>query len=142
MDLLERLTADMKTAMKAGEKDRLTVIRMLISDVRTIDMNPAKPTAEQVVASYGKKLKKSSEEYEKLGQAEQVEKLKFEMAVVDEYLPKKLGAAATEKLVEQFLAASTFTAKDVGKAMGAFMKLHGGEADPAVVNATIKAKLV
>ena len=142
MTLLDRLTADMKTAMKAGEKDRLTVIRMLISDVRTIDMNPAKPTAEQVVASYGKKLKKSSEEYEKLGQTEQVEKLKFEMAVVDEYLPKKLGAAETEKLVEEFLAANAYTAKDMGKAMGAFMKAHGGETDPAVVNAAIKAKLV
>src|SRR5438874_750098 len=97
-DLQTRLTEDMKTALKAGQKDRLMVIRMLLSDVKNIDLNPAKPTAEQVVAAYGKKLRKSIEEYEKLGKPDEVNKLKQEVAIVDEYLPKKLGPDETAKL--------------------------------------------
>ena len=54
MDLQSRLTEDMKSAMKSGQKDRLQVIRMLLSDVKNIDLMPNKPTAEQAVEAYGK----------------------------------------------------------------------------------------
>lgn len=141
MDLQSRLTEDMKTAMKTGQKDRLTVIRMLLSDVKNIDLMPSKPTAEQAVEAYAKKLRKSVEEYEKIGRAEEVAKLKSEIAVVEEYLPKKASAGDTEKLVADFLAANTFTAKDFGKAMGAFMKAHGGQVDAATANKLLKEKL-
>src|SRR6266545_4711054 len=67
MTLLERLQDDMKTALKTGQKDRLSVIRMLISDVKNVDLAPKPTTPEQAVESYAKKLKKSVEEYEKLG---------------------------------------------------------------------------
>ena len=89
MDLQARLTEDMKQAMKSGQKDRLGVIRMLLSDVKNIDLAPKPTTAEEAVAAYGKKLRKSLEEYEKLGKTDEVIKLRFEIGVVDEYLPKK-----------------------------------------------------
>jgi len=79
MDLLTRLQDDMKAAMKSGQKDRLGVIRMLISDVKNIDLAPKPTTAEEAVAAYAKKLCKSAEEYEKLGKAQEVEKLKWEI---------------------------------------------------------------
>lgn len=141
MELLARLQEDMKSAMKSGQKDRLQVIRMLISDVKNIDLMPNKPTAEQAVAAYGKKLRKSIEEYEKIGKADEVAKLKFEIGVVDEYLPKKRSAEDTKKLVEEFLAKNSFTEKQTGQAMGAFMKAHGSEVDAAVANPLIKAGL-
>lgn len=141
MELLTRLQEDMKTAMKSGQKDRLGVIRMLTSDVKNIDIMPNKPTAEQVVEAYSKKLKKSLEEYDKLGQAEQVQKLKFEIGVVEEYLPKKASEEETAKLVEAFLAANTYTEKQVGQAMGAFMKAHGAGVDAGTVSKLIKVKL-
>src|SRR5436190_10693177 len=97
MDLQSRLTEDMKAAMKAGEKDRLGVIRMLLSDVKNIDLDPKKPTAEQAVASYAKKLRKSAEEYEKLGKADEVNKLKFEIGVAESYLPTKASPEETAK---------------------------------------------
>lgn len=118
MDLLSRLTEDMKAAMKSGQKDRLGVIRMLISEVKIIDMQPSKPTAEQAVESYAKKLRKSLEEYEKLGKTAEVDKLKFEIGVADEYLPKKASAEETERLVDAFLAANAFTEKQAGQATG------------------------
>src|SRR3954468_14686108 len=116
MDLQSRLQEDMKAAMKSGQKDRLSVIRMLLSDVKNIDLDPKKPTAEQAVAAYAKKLRKSVEEFEKYGKPDEVTKLKSEIAVVEEYLPKKASAEETAALVDQFLAANSFTEKQLGQA--------------------------
>lgn len=141
MELLAKLQEDMKAAMKSGDKARLGVIRMLISDVKVIDMQPNKPTALQAVEAYAKKLRKSQEEYIKLGKTQEVEALSCELKVVEEYLPKKLGQAETETLVNEFLAKNTFTEKQVGQAMGMFIKQHGSQVDPAIVNPLIKGKL-
>src|SRR5205823_937989 len=89
MDLQTKLQDDMKVAMKAGQKERLGVIRMLLSDVKNVDLASKPTTAEQAVEAYAKKLRKSVEEYERLGKPDEVAKLKAEMAIVDEYLPKK-----------------------------------------------------
>ena len=142
MELLERLQTDMKTALKAGQKDRLLVIRMLLSDVKNIDIMPGKPTAEAVVEQYAKKLRKAVEEYVKLSKPDEVTKLQSEIAVVEEYLPTKAAPAETEKLVEAFLAANPFTEKQMGQAMGAFMKAHGKEVDPAIANAAMRKMLM
>ncbi len=141
MDLLTRLQDDMKAAMKAGQKDRLSVIRMLLSDVKNIDLDPRKPTAEDAVAAYAKKLRKSAEEYEKIGKADEVAKLRTEIALVEEYLPKKASPEETERLVDAFLADKTFTEKQVGQAMGAFLKEHGGKVDSGVVNGLLRKRL-
>ena len=141
MELLNKLQEDMKTALKAGQKDRLGVIRMMLSDVKNIDLMPNKPTEQQAVEAYAKKLRKSQEEYEKIGRKEEADKLKWELGVVEEYLPKKAGGEETEKLVEAFLAKNSFTEKEVGKAMGMFMKENAGKIDAGVANAAIRKKL-
>ena len=141
MELLAKLQEDMKVAMKTGQKDRLGVIRMLISDVKNIDLMPNKPTAMQAVEAYAKKLRKSVEEYAKLNKPDEVAKLKFEIGVVEEYLPKKLSEEETEKLVDAFLAAGSFTEKQAGQAMGAFMKANGGNVEAGTASKLIKAKL-
>jgi uncharacterized protein len=141
MSLLAKLQEDMKAAMKSGQKERLTVIRMLISDVKNIDLQPKKLTEEETVAAYAKKLKKSMEEYEKLGKSAEVAQLQSEIRIVEEYLPKKASAEDTEKLVAAFLAGGNYTEKQMGQAMGAFMKAHGAQVDPAVANAAIKKAL-
>ena len=141
MELLNRLTDDMKTAMKSGQKDRLSVIRMLLSDVKNIDLMPNKPTAEQVVEAYGKKLRKSMDEYEKIGKPDEVAKLKTELAVVEEYLPKKASSEDTERLVDEFLSKNSFTETQMGQAMGAFIKAHGAGVDKAKANELLRQKL-
>lgn len=141
MSVLTKLTEDMKTAMKSGQKERLQVIRMLISDVKNIDLAPKKLTEEETVAAYAKKLRKSAEEYEKLGKPAEVAQLKAELAIVEAYLPKKASPEDTEKLVEAFLGQNAFTEKQMGQAMGAFMKAHGAQVDPALANAAIKKRL-
>jgi uncharacterized protein len=141
MDLLAQLTADMKTAMKAGEKNRLTVIRMLLNEVKNIDLASKPITAEEAVAAYAKKLKKSQEEYQRLGKQAEADQFKDEIGIVEQYLPKKASSEDAEKLVDQFLAGNSFTARQFGQAMGAFMKAHGGQVDAGTVNALLKKKL-
>jgi uncharacterized protein YqeY len=141
MDLLSRLQDDMKQALKAGQKDRLGVIRMLLSDVKNIDLAPKPTTAEDAVAAYGKKLRKSMEEYEKLGKTAEVTKLQAELAVVQEYLPKKASPEETDRLVDEFLSKNTFHEKQIGQATGAFMKQHGPNVDAATANAAIRKRL-
>lgn len=141
MELLARLQEDMKTALKAGQKDRLGVIRMLLSDVKNVDIMPGKPTPQAVVEAYAKKLRKSLEEYVKLNKTDQINQLKFEIGVVDEYLPKKASEEETGKLLDSFLAANSFTEKQFGQAMGAFLKAHGQNVDGGIVSKLLKAKL-
>lgn len=141
MDLLSKLQEDMKIALKAGEKDRLSVIRMLLSDVKNIDLAPRPTTAEDAVGAYGKKLRKSMEEFQKLGKTAEVDKLKYELGIVESYLPKKASSDETGRLVDEFLAKNAFTEKQVGQAMGAFMKAHGGQVEPAVANQLLRQKL-
>jgi len=137
MDLLAKLQEDMKLAMKAGDKQRLGVIRMLISDVKTVDLMPNKPTPLQAVEAYARKLRKSLEEFQKINQQTQVDQLKYEIGIVEEYLPKKLTETHTAELVDSFLATGNFNEKQAGQAIGAFMKLHG-----AVVEANIASRLI
>jgi uncharacterized protein YqeY len=141
MSVLAKLQEDMKAAMKSGQKERLGVIRMLISDVKNIDLAPKKITEEEAVAAYAKKLRKSAEEYEKIGRPNEVAQLKAELAIVEEYLPKKASTEETERLVEAFLAENAFTEKQMGQAMGIFMKKHGQQVDPGLANAAIKKGL-
>lgn len=141
MELLARLQEDMKSAMKSGEKERLSVIRMLLSDVKNIDLAPKPTTPEDAVAAYAKKLRKAQDEYRKLGKTSEAEKLAFEIGVAESYLPKKASPEETARLVDEFLAANRFTEKQVGKATGAFMKAHGQKVDAATANQLLRQKL-
>jgi hypothetical protein len=114
---------------------------MLLSDVRNIDLAPKPTTAEEAVGAYTKKLRKSLDEFQKLGKAAEVEQLKFEIGVAEAYLPKKASAEDTEKLVDEFLSKQSFSEKQLGQAMGAFMKAHGGQVDAGVANQLLRKKL-
>jgi uncharacterized protein len=141
MEMIPKLQEDMKTAMKAGEKDKLLIIRTLLSEAKNADLQSPKKTPEQMVEAYGKKLKGAIAEYEKLNKADEVAKLNAEMTIVEAYLPKKLDEAATSSLVDTFLAANAFTEKDAGKATGMFTKQHGPTVDGGLAAKLIRAKL-
>jgi hypothetical protein len=141
MQLLTRLQDEMKAALRAGQKERVGVIRMLMSDVKNIDLNPARPTPEQAVEAYTKKLRKSADEFAKVGRADEVTKLNAEIAICEEFLPKKLDEAATRELVVAFLKSTPFDARQAGQATGAFMKQHGGNVDAGLASRLIREQL-
>jgi uncharacterized protein YqeY len=141
MELLEQLQADMKQAMKGGEKQKLGVLRMLINDVKNLDLAAVKQTPQQAVEAYAKRLKKSAEEFHRLGREDEVTTLNQEIGIVESYLPKKLGREETEAAVDAFLANNAYTEKQLGQAIGAFMKQSGGNVDPGIVSPMMKSKL-
>jgi uncharacterized protein YqeY len=139
-DTLEsRLTADMKTAMKAGDKKRLGVIRMLLSDVKNADMN--KTTPEKAVASFASGARKAAETYRKHDDEARAAESDFEVSVAAEYLPKKMDETETAAKIDAFLADQSFGPSDAGRATGTFMKQHGQDADAALVNKLMRQKL-
>ena len=78
---------------------------------------------------------------EKYGKTTEVQQLRSELAIVDSYLPQKLSADETVKLVDEFLAQNSFTEKQAGQATGAFMKAHGAKVEPGPINGLIRQKL-
>ena len=146
MSLLDNLKKDMITAMKAKDKDTLSVVRMLKAAVQNEQINlghDLTPDEENaVMAKEYKQRKGSMAEFEKGGRQDLVDATKKEMAVVAKYMPKQMSADEVEKVVEETIAEVNATSmKDFGKVMGAIMPKVKGKADGKVVNETVKKVL-
>ena len=142
-DLIARLQSDMQAAMKAGRKARVSTLRMLLSEAKNADLQKPPSTPAKMVEAHARRLRKAREEYERLGKADEVAKLSAEIATAEEYLPKQASADETARLVDAFLAAHPeLKAADAGRAMGMFMKEHGGAGvDPAAASGLLREKL-
>lgn len=138
-----RLTDDMKSAMKAGEKELLGVIRMLLNEIKNAEINDLKEPGRvrtetevvQLIAAYQKQLLKSMAEYP----ADRQAPLKTELAIVERYLPRPLSGAELEKFVSEFIKNTE------DKAFGSLMKrLQAelvGRVDGKSLSETIKKQL-
>lgn len=144
MNLKERVTEELKSAMKAQDKLRTSVLRMILADIKIADTS-GKPKDQidyvDVARGYCKKLKKSREEYEKLRLPEKVKELDQEIAIVEEYLPKQLSDDETRKIVNEVIEANKYTAKEMGVAMKLIMSKHGGAVDGKKVQTFLKEGL-
>lgn len=146
MTLMEQLTADMKEAMKQGEKERLSVIRLVRGAVRQAEIDGKKTlTDDEVLGVIGKEVKMrrdSIEEFERGGRADLVEKTQAEIAVLMPYLPEQLSADEIKRIVEEVISSvGAASSKDMGKVMGALMPRVKGRADGKLVNETVRALL-
>ncbi len=144
MNLKERITEDLKSAMKRQDKLRTSVLRMILADIKIADTS-GRPKDQidyvDVARGYCKKLKKSREEYEKLHLPEKVKELDGEIAIVEEYLPKQLSDNEIKKIVNEVIETNKYTAKEMGVAMKLIMSKHGGEVDGKKVQAYLKEGL-
>ena len=144
-DLKSEVQKQMVAAMKGGDKLRTQVLRMVLSEIKKVEADKPDAEPQGAVTAYAKTLRKTMAEMEKLQQPERVAALLAEVTIVDEFLPKALGDAELETLVEGALAAmGPLTKKDMGKAIGAAMKAvagSGGSADAAKVRALIESKI-
>src|SRR5574337_1704952 len=132
MDMKERITEDLKVSMKAQNKLRTSVLRMILADIKIADTS-GKPKDQidyvEVVRGYYKKLKKTREEYERLHLPEKVKELDGEIAIVEEYLPKQLSDDEVKKIVKDVVETNKFTAKEMGVAMKLIMGKYGSSVD-------------
>lgn len=146
MAVLDQLNEQMKTAMKAKDKQTLSTVRMLKSALQNkqIDLgHDLTPEDEKAVLSTELKQRKESlEEFSKAGREDLVTPLEAEIKIVEAYLPAQLDEAAVTKLVDETIAEVGASGKsDFGKVMKTLMPKVKGQADGAMVNRIVKAKL-
>ncbi len=142
MGLKDRIQEDIKTAMKSKDAARLSVLRMVMADIknRQAQVNLREELAEdevlKVVGAYQKKLTKSLEEYP-AGDARNA--LLGEIKVVEEYLPKKASEEETRAAVDKVLAATAD--RNMGSIMKLVMAELNGAGDGRLVSQLIKDKI-
>jgi uncharacterized protein len=146
MALKERITEDMKTAMRAAEKERLGTVRLLLAAIkqREVDERITLDDA-QVLAVIDKVIKQRREaitQFESGGRSDLVAKESAEVGVLQGYLPTQLTAAEIDALIAEAIAATgAASIKDMGKVMGFVRPKAQGRADMGALSARIKQKL-
>lgn len=146
MRLLDRLTEDMKSAMKAGDKERLSTIRLLRGQIKDAEIDKQEELAEEeeigILTNAAKKRRESVEAYKNGGRDDLAEKETRELEVIKEYMPEQLDASEVEKIVNQVISeVGAETIKDLGKVMSVVMAKVKGRADGKVINEIVRKKL-
>jgi len=147
MNLRGKVLEDIKVAMKNKEADRLSAIRMLQSAIkyREIELRPAEINDQEimgVIRKLVKQRKDSITEFEKAGRQELVDKEKFELTVLEAYLPAQMSAEQVAKIVEEVIKAQgATTMKQMGGVVKEVMARTGGQADGKTVSDLVKSKL-
>jgi len=146
MTLKERITEDMKTAMRSGEKDRLAVIRLLQAAIKQREVDERITLDDAQVTSVLEKMIKQRKEsivaFEKGARADLVAKETAEIAILQPYLPAQMSETELDALIAEAIASTgAATIKDMGKVMGIVKAKAAGKADMGAVGARIKAKL-
>jgi uncharacterized protein len=146
MALRDRITEDMKTAMRAAEKERLGTVRLLLAAIkqREVDERITLDDA-QVLAVIEKMIKQRREaiaQFESGGRSDLVAKETAEIGVLQGYLPVQLTAPEIDALIAEAIAATgAASIKDMGKVMGFVKPKAQGRADMGALSARIKQKL-
>lgn len=144
--LKSRLQDDMKTAMKAGDKPRLGVIRLMLAAIKQrevderIELDDAQTLA--VLDKMVKQRRDSISQYEGAGREDLAEVERFEVGIIQDYLPAALSETEISALVEEAVAASGAAAmSDMGKVMNVLRPQIQGRADMGAVSALVKQRL-
>ena len=151
MTISEELGAELRDAIKTGDKLRRDAIRQLETEVSTAKSrrdfrgDVDDELYQTVIASYVKKMDKARTEYEGLGERGRAmaEKLRFEVEYLSRWLPRKLNEEATRSLVRQAIAELGVAGdeKAMGRVMGHLMKHRGEDLDGSVVSRVVREEL-
>ena len=146
MTLKQQLTDDMKTAMKAGEKDRLAVIRLINAAIKQKEVDErvemTDPLVLAVLEKMVKQRKDSITQYEAAAREDLAAVERYEMGVIETYLPAKMDEAGILAEIDKAIEATGATsAADIGKLMGVLKPALAGQADMGLVSKLVKQKL-
>ena len=146
MSLKAQINEDMKSAMRAKDAQRLSAIRLLLAAVKQREVDERKDLADdEVIAVIDKMIKQRREsiaQYEKAARNDLADAEKFELDVLQAYMPQQLSEAEIEAEVVAALTQSGAQGmRDMGKVMAILKPKLAGRADMAAVSAKIKAKL-
>ncbi|WP_102345547.1 GatB/YqeY domain-containing protein [Bacillus sp. Marseille-P3661] len=146
MSLLERLTTDMKQAMRDKQKDKLSVIRMVKASLQNEAIKLGNDLSEEqeltVLNRELKQRKDSLLEFNNAGRDDLADKLKDEIEILMNYMPTQLSEEELEDIIKQTIAEVDASSKaDMGKVMGAIMPKVKGKADGSMVNRLVLKNL-
>jgi len=146
MSLRTQISEDMKTAMRAKEAHRLSAIRLLLAAIKQREVDERKELDDKeivgVVEKMIKQRRESISQYEKASRADLVEAEKFELGVLQAYMPQQLSDAEIEAAVSAALAESGAQGmRDMGKVMAILKPQLSGRADMSAVSSMVKARL-
>ncbi len=146
MALRDKVQDDIKTAMKAREAERLAALRLLLAAMKQREIDERITLDDAGVVSVIEKMikqrKDSIAQFEKAARQDLADKEKFEVSVLEAYLPQQLSPAEIEAAVAEAIAASGAKGpQDMGKVMGALKPRLAGRADMGRVSGLVKAKL-
>lgn len=145
-ELKSRITDDMKTAMRGGDKPRLGVIRLLQAAIKQREVDERVELDDAAVLGVVEKMIKqrrdSAQQYRDGGRPELAEQEDFEIGVLVAYMPEPLSDAELDALIEEAMAATGAAGMaDMGKVMGWLKPRIAGRADMGSLSARIKARL-
>ncbi len=146
MSLREKITEDMKTAMKARETEKLGAIRLLQSALKQKEVDERVVLTDDMVLAIIEKIlkqrKDSIEQYTAGNRPDLVAKEEFEVGVLSAYMPAQLSEAEVNAILEAVIAETgATTSKDMGKVMNALRPKVAGRADMGKLSALVKARL-
>jgi len=146
MSLKQQLTVDMKTAMKAGEKERLAVIRLINAAIKQKEVDErvemTDPLVLAVLEKMVKQRKDSITQFEAAAREDLAAIERYELGVIEAYLPAKLDEAAILAAIDQAIATTgAASAADMGKLMGVLKPALAGQADMGLVSKLVKQRL-
>ncbi|MGA8603303.1 MAG: GatB/YqeY domain-containing protein [Beijerinckiaceae bacterium] len=145
----DRFNAELKTAMKAGDRRRVDTIRMINAALKDKDIEArgqGKTVSDDDILSLLQKLVKNRQEsldiYEKAGRTDLATQEREEIAIITSFLPQPLSDAEMEEAIDKTIAdTGAGSIKDMGKVLGALKSQYAGRMDFARASAVVKAKL-
>lgn len=146
MSLLQKIEADMKEALKSGDKERSGTLKMLKSDMMYEKAKTGQDITDEqaleVINRAAKRRKESIREFEAGGRNDLAAAEAAELKIIEGYLPEQLGPGEIEKVVDRILAsAGEITQKDFGRIMGMAAKELKGRADGAVIREILQRRM-
>ena len=147
MSLKARITDDMKSAMKAGDKDRLKVVRLILAAIKQVEVDQRVELDDDagvlsVLDKMVKQRRDSVEQFEKGGRDDLAAIENAEIEVLEAYLPEQLSDAELDALIGDAISSTgAESIRDMGQVMGAIKAQAAGRADMGAVGAKVKAQL-
>ena len=146
MSLKSRITEDMKAAMRAGEKDRLKTVRLMLAAIKQVEIDKRTELDDAaILAVLGKMVKQrrdSVDQYEKGGREDLAKIERDEIAILETYLPEQLSVADLNTMIDEVISETGAEGiRDMGKVMGQIKAKAAGRADMGAVSAAVKERL-
>lgn len=144
--LKQQLTADMKSAMKDKDKQRLTTIRLILSAVKQVEVDERIDVDDQrllaILDKMAKQRRESISQYKQAKREDLADIERAELAIISTYLPEALSQQQITELVEEAISSTSASSmKDMGKVMATLKPQLQGRADMSQVSVLIKSKL-